>query len=1031
MHRRNALHVVFAALVLFLSVACGGDDDGGDVLVPILTRVSPDNGPRGGGTLVTLTVSNRGEAVPGTLSVSFGASAATNVKHVDATTITCVTPAASAAGPVKVTVVSDGQSFSLENGFRYHADSDLTVTAVSPASAPTETAQPVTLTGSFDATAPATVSFGSAAATAVTVVNATTISATAPPSATPGVVGISVTQGGRTASLPAAFTYFAAAARLAFVNQPTSGTVGVDLSAFTIRLEDASGSPVTLQSGTVTLTATHPAGVPATGALSAPLIDGVASFTNVSFAHGGVGITLTASATGLASATSVTFDVTATLPSGSGRVFATTGARLLAFDADDLGEARLDVALGGLQVGETIDAIDFRPATGQLYGLGSTGRLYTIHATTGVALQVGAPLTLTGTPAIEFDPTVDRLRVSTTTGQNLRVVPDTAAVAATDTNLAYAAGDPNAGQTPDVRKSAHARSFVGTAATTLYGIDPTRDVLVTQNAANTGTLTTVGGLGLDATVVRGFDIVGNDHAVAVLTTAGGVTQLHRINLAAGTATAVAGQSVAPTIQDIAVEPSTLVLATGTGALLSMSSVRPGAILTAIQMTGLQTGETVVGMDFSPANNQLLAVGSTSRLYKVDPVTGVATAVGGVFGTLLGGAAFGVDVDPSTGNLRITSDTGQNLSVDSGTGVASAAAALGGGGLVGLAATPNAQGATPTFLGVDAATDRLMSVDLATGVRSDVGAIGVDIQATTSLDATPLGTLYGTTLRAGSTTYDLVTINPATGASSSIVGLPTPLALTAMAVPALAAPRPRVVIYDATSNELQTMDVAGVRTATATITGVTAGDSIQGIDFRPATGLLYALGYNFGAVGGEGVLYTVNAGTGAATQVGARFSMPTAIGSTLNAVTRFGFDFDPVADVIRVISTGRDNFRLAPTTGVLSSDSILIPGGTTGVGAAYTGNAGAASTTLYAIDASSSQLVTMATPSNGVATAVGSLGVTVTTDAGFDIASSGVAYAVFVVGGNWGLYRVNLATGAATLKLTLPGTNTRRGLASIR
>ena len=34
------------------------------------------------------------------------------------------------------------------------------------------------------------------------------------------------------------------------------------------------------------------------------------------------------------------------------------------------------LSVTGLQSGETLMAIDFRPATGQLYGLGSTNRIY-------------------------------------------------------------------------------------------------------------------------------------------------------------------------------------------------------------------------------------------------------------------------------------------------------------------------------------------------------------------------------------------------------------------------------------------------------------------------------------------------------------------------------------------------------------------------------------------------------------------------------------------------------------------------------
>src|SRR4030095_12012985 len=85
-----------------------------------------------------------------------------------------------------------------------------------------------------------------------------------------------------------------------------------------------------------------------------------------------------------------------------------------------------------------------------------------------------------------------------------------------------------------------------------------------------------------------------------------------------------------------------------------------------------------------------------------------------------------------------------------------------------------------------------------------------------------------------------------------------------------------------------------------IAGTAAGDTIVGIDFRPATGQLYGLGFNFASVGSEGQLYTINQFTAGAPAVGARFSMPRSVGASIDVSTGFGFDFDPVSDAIRVV-----------------------------------------------------------------------------------------------------------------------------------
>ena len=72
----------------------------------------------------------------------------------------------------------------------------------------------------------------------------------------------------------------------------------------------------------------------------------------------------------------------------------------------------------------------------------------------------------------------------------------------------------------------------------------------------------------------------------------------------------------------------------------------------------------------------------------------------------------------------------------------------------------------------------------------------------------------------------------------------------------------------------------------------AGEEVLGVDFRPATGQLYALS-------SASKIYTLNLGTGLATMVGAApFATPL-------SGTSFGFDFNPTVDRIRIVSnTGR-------------------------------------------------------------------------------------------------------------------------------
>jgi len=118
--------------------------------------------------------------------------------------------------------------------------------------------------------------------------------------------------------------------------------------------------------------------------------------------------------------------------------YALEGNRLDKFSTSNPETVISSANITGLQAGEKILGIDFRPATGQLYGLGSNSRLYTINPSTGVATFVAAlttvpmgsttavPLSLEGTSfGFDFNPVVDRIRIVSNTGQNLRANPIT------------------------------------------------------------------------------------------------------------------------------------------------------------------------------------------------------------------------------------------------------------------------------------------------------------------------------------------------------------------------------------------------------------------------------------------------------------------------------------------------------------------------------------------------------------------------------------------------------------------------------
>ncbi|MBX3379480.1 MAG: DUF4394 domain-containing protein [Phycisphaeraceae bacterium] len=184
---------------------------------------------------------------------------------------------------------------------------------------------------------------------------------------------------------------------------------------------------------------------------------------------------------------------------------------LVTWDSSTPGSILTGVAISGLQSNEVIHGIDLRPNSGELYALGSMNRLYKINKTTGAATQIGPTFStpLNGSSfGFDFNPTVDRVRVISDANQNLRLHPDTGAVVAVDTSLAYAAGDVNFGKNPNGVHAAYSNSYAGALTTTLYVLDTGLDVLAIQNPANGGQLMTVGSVGADLSDIGGFDISG-------------------------------------------------------------------------------------------------------------------------------------------------------------------------------------------------------------------------------------------------------------------------------------------------------------------------------------------------------------------------------------------------------------------------------------------------------------------------------------------------------------------------------------------
>ena len=214
-----------------------------------------------------------------------------------------------------------------------------------------------------------------------------------------------------------------------------------------------------------------------------------------------------------------------------------------------------------------------------------------------------------------------------------------------------------------------------------------------------------------------------------------------------------------------------------------------------------------------------------------------------------------------------------------------------------------------------------------------------------------------------------------------------------------------------------------------VTGLPAGERLVGIDFRVARGVLYALSQ-------AGRLYTLDIPSGALRPVG---PAPAALGLR---GTAFGFDFNPAADRIRVVSNMGQNLRLHPDTGAAVDGDPAAEGVQPDpdlryahsdthagrapdiAGAAYTYNTQDSQvTTNYAIDRALGMLVVqgsregttpVVSPNTGQLRTVGPLGLPPLLDVAFDISDVGNTALMAVrtaADGPTRLHLVDLRTGA--------------------
>jgi hypothetical protein len=475
----------------------------------------------------------------------------------------------------------------------------------------------------------------------------------------------------------------------------------------------------------------------------------------------------------------------------------------------------------------------------------------------------------------------------------------------------------------------------------------------------------------------------------------------------------------------------------------------GAIRSAMQLTGMGADDGIIGMDYRPQNGVLFILSRDGTLYSLNPERGALVVMTSLMPdpgdtsepfSGLEGEVFGINFNPVADRLRIVSDSGQNLRVNVDTGATVTDARLNPG-------SPSIAAASYTNSFVNACRTQLLVIDNETNTLflqdppNDGSLVEIGRVNGPAASGAPVGfeivsgsgALTFWPDRNGAALYD-IDIRSGALSAARVLRLESGEQLVAVSVPPPPAPRqaPGEFLGVNINNELVSFNrgAPGNLCTRDPITGIETGEEVLGIDVRPADGELYALG-------SSGKIYTLG-DTGEASLHATLAADPMDTSAPYAGLSEddYGIGFNPVPDRLRVVSRGGANLRINVDTGATTTDAVLSPAGMAVPAVAYTNTyAGATSTALYAVDASSAALTLIGNnpatggacpgdtgnPNCGNVSMVGPLGLDMSDVGGFDIdgAQSATGWLALSAGAaaRSSLVMVDLATGVVS---TPPG-----------
>ncbi len=363
-----------------------------------------------------------------------------------------------------------------------------------------------------------------------------------------------------------------------------------------------------------------------------------------------------------------------------------------------------------------------------------------------------------------------------------------------------------------------------------------------------------------------------------------------------------------------------------GKLITFDRTDPTEAQTILDIKGLIRGDSIVGMDVNPHDNKLYALTYKGAVVVLDIITGIATplqemqpAPGELFSKLPGGLGD-VDFDPLSGLLHIFTQHGDHYLIDlegyliyQGDGVVA--------GMDGSGFSDSFEGGASTALSlIDGAAGLLyLNVDPRTGKHGSPIDLGFNALGEAGFDLSA-DNQYGFATLLLNDAWQLVHIDTSGEGNSpahllgKIPGLhngdkPTALALLQPLVKVLGLTHDNQLISFLPHDPKKILRKLPIK-------GLLSGESILGMDMRPGDGSLYCLT----SLGRMLKIDHLTGGTELITQLTETFE------DGVHSI-----DWDPVKDVLRIITEHGDNFELGPNglinilTSLLSLVSDLLGG----------------------------------------------------------------------------------------------------------